>query len=104
MNLKNLPSIVVCLCLLPVMLLAAGPARGFNLQPYVDAAVPNLVRYINIDTINPPGNESRGVAFLGGLLSEAGIAYESAESAPGRGNLWAKLTGSPPLTVANCRH
>ncbi len=95
MNLKNLPSIVVSLCLLPVMLLAAGPARGFNLQSYVDAAVPNLVRYINIDTINPPGNESRGVAFLGGLLSEAGIAYESAESAPGRGNLWAKLAGEP---------
>ena len=43
--------------------------------------------------INPPGNESRGVVFLGSLLSEAGITYESAESAAGRGNLWAKLPG-----------
>ncbi|MDG1704371.1 MAG: M20/M25/M40 family metallo-hydrolase [Pseudomonadales bacterium] len=95
MSLKSIYSNISYVCLLAAALLVAGPARGFELQPYVDDAVPNLVRYINVDTINPPGNESRGVVFLGGLLSDAGIAYESAESAPGRGNLWAKLPGVP---------
>lgn len=95
MSQKSINSSISRVCLLAVAFLVAGPARGFELQPYVDDAVANLVRYINVDTINPPGNESRGVVFLGSLLRDAGIAYESAESAPGRGNLWAKLPGVP---------
>ena len=38
---------------------------------------------------------SLGVAYLGNLLDQAGIPYESVESAPGRGNLWARLSGTP---------
>ncbi len=68
----------------------ANPAYA---DQHADDAVQRLQRYIQIDTTNPPGNESAGVDFLGQLLSEAGIAYETAESAPGRGNLWARLEG-----------
>lgn len=50
-------------------------------------------RYLQIDTNNPPGNESRGVTYLAGILQKAGIPYETGESAPGRGNLWARLPG-----------
>ena len=60
---------------------------------YAAQAVARLSEYLKIDTINPPGNESRGVAFLGGILERAGIPYETAESAPGRGNIWARLKG-----------
>ncbi|MCZ6618600.1 MAG: M20/M25/M40 family metallo-hydrolase [Gammaproteobacteria bacterium] len=60
---------------------------------YTAQAVTQLSEYLKIDTINPPGNESRGVAFLAGILEEAGIVYETAESAPGRGNIWARLEG-----------
>lgn len=69
-------------------------AHAVDLEPFVAKAVPNLVGYLKVDTINPPGNESKGVAYLGRLLDDAGIAYETAESAPGRGNLWAKLSGT----------
>jgi acetylornithine deacetylase/succinyl-diaminopimelate desuccinylase-like protein len=75
--------------------LVISPARAFDLEPYVQQAVPNLVGYLQVDTINPPGNESRGVVYLGALLEQAGIDYESVESAPGRGNIWAKLPGTP---------
>jgi acetylornithine deacetylase/succinyl-diaminopimelate desuccinylase-like protein len=92
---REKPSVAVVVGVVLAALLAASPARSFELQPYVDSAVPNLVRYVGIDTINPPGNESRGVAFLGQLLDQAGIDYESAESAPGRGNLWAMLPATP---------
>ncbi|MCZ6854008.1 MAG: M20/M25/M40 family metallo-hydrolase [Gammaproteobacteria bacterium] len=60
---------------------------------YSAQAVTRLSEYLKIDTINPPGNESRGVAFLAGILEQAGIPYETAESAPGRGNIWARLEG-----------
>ena len=55
--------------------------------------MPRLANYLQIDTINPPGNESRGVDYLATLLEQAGIRYETVESAPGRGNIWARLPG-----------
>ncbi len=67
------------------------PADAEALDELVASAVPRLSEYLQIDTINPPGNESRGVEFLAAILDEAGIPYETAESAPGRGNIWAKL-------------
>ena len=67
-----------------------GQAQA-DLGEFAEQGVERLSKYLQIDTINPPGNESRGVAYLAALLDEAGIAYETAESAPGRGNLWAKL-------------
>ena len=32
-----------------------------------------LMEYLEIDTINPPGNESRGVTFFQRIFEEAGI-------------------------------
>lgn len=71
---------------------ASGP-------PVVDM----LSGYLRVDTVNPPGNESRGVDYLAKYLDEAGIPYERGESAPGRGNLWAKLEGgdAPALMLLN---
>ncbi len=62
-------------------------------DPLVDIAPERLAAYIQVDTTNPPGNEIRGVEFLGAILKQAGIPFEMAESAPGRGNLWARLQG-----------
>jgi acetylornithine deacetylase/succinyl-diaminopimelate desuccinylase-like protein len=50
-----------------------------------------LSDYLRIDTSNPPGNEALAVDFLGRLLDAEGIAFERAESAPGRSNLFARL-------------
>lgn len=81
-------------------LLISCIAALIPLTSMADSATERLQEYIRIDTINPPGNESQGVSYLAGLLDEAGIAYETAESAPGRGNLWAKLPGgSEPALV-----
>ena len=56
--------------LFAMFLLTASPARAFDLQPFVQQAVPNLVGYLQTNTVNPPGNESRGVAYLGKLLAQ----------------------------------
>lgn len=70
---------------------AASRAQAGTVEQFAQQGVARLSAYLQIDTVNPPGNESRGVEFLAGVLDAAGIAYETAESAPGRGNLWAKL-------------
>ena len=65
-------------------------ARGQTLE---DEAVSWLQEYITVDTINPPGNEYRAVDFLADIFEAEGIEYQTAESAPGRGNIWARLEG-----------
>ena len=56
-----------------------------------------LRRYLTIDTTNPPGRETEGARFLAGVLERDGIASEAAESAEGRGNLVARVTGDGSL-------
>ncbi|HEY8180811.1 MAG TPA: M20/M25/M40 family metallo-hydrolase [Thermoanaerobaculia bacterium] len=52
-----------------------------------------LQRYIRIDTSNPPGRELAGARFLADLLEKHGLRAEIIESAPGRGNVYARLEG-----------
>jgi acetylornithine deacetylase/succinyl-diaminopimelate desuccinylase-like protein len=72
-------------------------------QSLEDETVQRLSDYLRVDTVNPPGNESRAVAFFARLLDAEGIPYETEESAPGRGNLWARLEGgdAPALVLLN---
>ena len=69
-----------------------------------DEALDRLAAYIEVDTTNPPGNESRGVAYLAQILDAEGIAYESAESQPGRGNIWARLEGGDEPALVLLHH
>jgi len=69
-----------------------------------DQAVERLQEYIRVDTINPPGNETRGVEFFARIFDAAGIAYDTAESAPGRGNIWARLEGGDQPTLMLLHH
>jgi acetylornithine deacetylase/succinyl-diaminopimelate desuccinylase-like protein len=62
-----------------------------------DETVELLRRYLAIDTTNPPGNEIAGTRFLAEVLAREGIASETAESAPGRANLVARLAGDGSL-------
>ncbi|MDO8908986.1 MAG: M20/M25/M40 family metallo-hydrolase [Pseudohongiella sp.] len=58
-----------------------------------DQAITWLQQFVQVDTINPPGNEYRAVEFYARIFEQFGISYETAESAPGRGNIWARLQG-----------
>jgi acetylornithine deacetylase/succinyl-diaminopimelate desuccinylase-like protein len=49
---------------------------------------------IRIDTSNPPGNETKAAQYIKDVLDREGIASNIYESAPGRGNLVARLRGS----------
>jgi acetylornithine deacetylase/succinyl-diaminopimelate desuccinylase-like protein len=65
-------------------------------------AVETLQQYLAVDTVNPPGNEARGVEFIGQVLDQESIEWESVELSEGRSSLIARLQGSreePPLCL-----
>ena len=91
-------------CTFAIIMIFAGVQVGHgqdvDLIDLENEAVTRVQEYIRVNTINPPGNESRAVEFLGRILEAEGIPFETAESAPGRGNIWARIPGgSEPALV-----
>ena len=78
----------------------------FNLSLHAEQLDPVqlLSDYIGVDTVNPPGNESRAVDFYAAIFDEEGIEYSSGESAPGRGNIWARLKGGDKPALILLQH
>ncbi len=61
-----------------------------------------LQRLIQFDTTNPPGQEREIIAFIQGLLQDAGISTQILAKDPARPNLIARLPGrgdAPPLLL-----
>ena len=85
------------LCISAVLIIAtcqqaaADPAREGEAVRRGDEAASLLQQYIQVDTVNPPGNETRAVEFLAAILQAEGIDFETSEPAPGRGNIWARI-------------
>jgi acetylornithine deacetylase/succinyl-diaminopimelate desuccinylase-like protein len=59
-----------------------------------DEALKLLSDLVRIDTTNPPGNEARAAEYMKSVLAAEGIPAQVYESAPGRGNLVARIKGS----------
>lgn len=83
--------------------LAAAPPRTVAVAaPAIDwekveaEAVAKLTEYLGLDTSNPPGNEARAAEWLKRIFEAEGVPYETAESAPGRGNIVARLKATVP--------
>ncbi len=77
----------------------ANPTRALcaegdpNWKALEKEAVSLLSRYIQIDTTNPPGNEIKAAKFFKSIFDREGIEARIFESAPGRGNIYARLRG-----------
>jgi len=81
--------------ILTVLLLAAAPAAGdVDWHKVGDETADVLSDVLRIDTQNPPGGETAAANALARKLEAAGIESEVFESAPGRGNLYARLPGT----------
>jgi acetylornithine deacetylase/succinyl-diaminopimelate desuccinylase-like protein len=72
---------------------ASAAETGFSWKAIEDEAVVLLSRYIQIDTTNPPGNEIKAAQFFKEIFDREGIESRIVESAPGRGNIYARLRG-----------
>jgi acetylornithine deacetylase/succinyl-diaminopimelate desuccinylase-like protein len=89
---------------LPLALLLTLFCQSAAASDYASQAPERLAEYIRLDTTNPPGNEQLGVEFLAKIFDAAGIRYETAESAPGRGNIWARLEGGTEPALILLHH
>lgn len=87
-----------------LLLTLLGIAHSADAQSIEDEALDWLQSFVQIDTVNPPGNETRAVEFIARILEAEGIPYQTAESAPGRGNLWARLEGGDEPALIMLQH
>ena len=90
--------------LILALLVGAIRASGQTAGTLQDEAVEWLQDYLRVNTINPPGNEIAGAEFLAAILDAEGIAFEIAESAPGRANIWARLEGGDEPALILLHH
>jgi acetylornithine deacetylase/succinyl-diaminopimelate desuccinylase-like protein len=83
---------------LPVfaLVLVARPLLGAELdwKKLGEETAGILADLIRIDTQNPPGNETPAARAIARKLEAEGISSQVLESAPGRGNVHARLRGS----------
>jgi acetylornithine deacetylase/succinyl-diaminopimelate desuccinylase-like protein len=57
-------------------------------------ATQHLQKYLQVQTVNPPGNEIEGAKFLKKIFDKESIPSQIFEPSPGRGNILATLKGS----------
>jgi acetylornithine deacetylase/succinyl-diaminopimelate desuccinylase-like protein len=80
-------------------------ASGVGENPAEKEAEDYLVRYIRIDTSNPPGNETAGAQFLQEILRKEGIDAQLVGSNPARQSVYARLaSGSPEPALLLLHH
>ena len=70
-----------------------GAEAGFDWKALENEAALLLSSYIQVDTTNPPGNEIKAAQFLKAIFDREGIEVKIIESVPGRGNIYARLSG-----------
>lgn len=90
----------VALIVSALSLCPSAPAQQSSAasSAFTDASRAEAVRFLSdlvkIDTSNPPGNEVKAANYIKSVLDKDGIASEIFESAPGRGNIVARLKGN----------
>ncbi|MBI3243331.1 MAG: M20/M25/M40 family metallo-hydrolase [Chloroflexi bacterium] len=73
-----------------------------NLTAITQETIHHLQALLRLDTTNPPGNEMIAAEYLARVLKAEGVEPIVLESAPGRGNVVARLKGTggaPPLLL-----
>ncbi|HUP46485.1 MAG TPA: M20/M25/M40 family metallo-hydrolase [Thermoanaerobaculia bacterium] len=97
-------------CLVLTVVVAAASlqcrrAEGVPKDPILQEAEDALVAYVQIDTSNPPGNETAGAKFLQQLLAREGIESQLVGSDPNRQSLYARIvSGSDEKAVVLLHH
>ena len=89
------------ICFLTIILLYTHNSFANNIN---DEAYQWLKKYITIDTVNPPGNEINAVNFYKEIFIKENITFYSAESAPSRGNIWARIKGGNKPALILLQH
>jgi acetylornithine deacetylase/succinyl-diaminopimelate desuccinylase-like protein len=79
-------------------------AQAVDLDLLKDDAVRLTQEYLRLRTVNPPGNEELSARFFADIFDREGIEWDSVSSAPGRGNIWARLEGGEEPALLLLHH
>ena len=94
------PGALLCAAAVALFAHRTGAQQSSDLARLQDEAVRRTREYLRINTTNPPGNEVETMRWFARILAQEGIPFDTASSAPGRGNIWARLKGgSQPALV-----
>ena len=88
--------------MIALLLALTASGQSIDWDAIGDETTQLLSHYVQVDTVNPPGNETRGAVYLAEHLREVGIESEIVEFAPNRGSLIARVEGTgeaPPLCL-----
>jgi len=81
--------------MLVVLATAAGRAQApIDWKAVESETLQHFKALVQIDTSNPPGNESRAVDYVKQVLEREGIAFEVFAADPSRANLVARIEGN----------
>jgi acetylornithine deacetylase/succinyl-diaminopimelate desuccinylase-like protein len=87
--------------IISALVLLCGAATASAQQSYLidwdevgEEAIEHFVDLVQINTTNPPGNETRVLDYLKGVLDKEGIDYEVYALEPDRANLVARIRGN----------
>src|SRR6266481_134508 len=87
---RNILRVFLAALLFPALLVAQQP----DFTRAREEGLKFLAELVKINTSNPPGNETKAAEYIKGVLAAEGISAQIFESAPGRGNVVARLKGS----------
>ncbi len=87
-----------------IPMMSAGAQQNTDIAKLKAEAVQRTREYLRINTTNPPGNEVESMRWFARILKQEGIPFDTATSAPGRGNIWARLKGGNEPALVMLHH
>ena len=82
----------------------SGAQTSEDIEKLQTEAVQRTREYLRINTANPPGNEVASMRWFAEIFRKEGIPFDTAVSAPGRGNIWARLKGGNEPALVLLHH
>ncbi len=96
--------LLLCAAAICVQGTAAVAQQSADLAKLQTEAVQRTREYLRINTTNPPGNEVESMRWFARILKEEGIPFDTVVTAPGRGNIWARLKGGTEPALILMHH
>lgn len=87
-----------------IPMMPAGGQQNIDMAKLQAEAVQRTREYLRINTTNPPGNEVESMRWFARIFKAEGIPFDTATSAPGRGNVWARLKGGNQPALVLLHH